>query len=151
MKKLLFTVCCIGAMSLVKAQTAEDSVRTAVNNMFTAMKNSDSAALQLCFTDGATLQTISRNKEGGVLVRDEAIAEFVHQVTTLPKGAADERIVFESIKIDGNLANVWTPYNFYYNGSFSHCGVNNFVLVKMNNVWKIHYIIDTRRKQGCKP
>jgi hypothetical protein len=48
------------------------------------------------------------------------------------------------------MATAWTPYNFYFNGKFSHCGVNNFVLVKQDNGWKIQYIIDTRRRQGCK-
>ncbi|MDI9365767.1 MAG: hypothetical protein QM541_12505 [Flavobacterium sp.] len=74
---------------------------------------------------------------------------FAKQIAQLPKGAADERITFGNVQIDGALANVWAPYQFYYNGNFSHCGVNNFVLVKQNNVWKIQYIIDTRRKQGC--
>jgi len=69
----------------------------------------------------------------------------------MPKDAADERIVFETIRIDGPLASVWTPYNFYYEGKFSHCGVNSFQLVKINGEWKIQYLIDTRRKQGCKP
>ena len=68
----------------------------------------------------------------------------------MPANAADERIAFDGIKIDGPMATAWTPYNFYFNGKFSHCGVNNFVLVKQDNGWKIQYIIDTRRRQGCK-
>ena len=56
---------------------------------------------------------------------------------------------FETIKIDGALASVWTPYKFYSGATFSHCGANSFQLVKIDGAWKIQYIIDTRRK-GCK-
>jgi len=61
-----------------------------------------------------------------------------------------KKITFSNILIDGNLASVWTPYEFYFKGQFSHCGVNSFQLVKSNNEWKIQYIIDTRRKDNCK-
>ena len=65
------------------------------------------------------------------------------------KNSLEERITFSSIHIDGNLASVWTPYQFYFQGKFSHCGVNSFQMVKENGEWKIQYIIDTRRKDNC--
>lgn len=133
-----------------KAQTAEDSVKAVINNMFTAMKNADGKLLQNCFADSAILQTISRNKAGETLVRNEPILDFVSFVSKEKVGNADERITFETVKIDGDLASVWTPYQFYYKGQFSHCGVNSFQVVRFNSGWKIQYIIDTRRKTGCK-
>ena len=71
-------------------------------------------------------------------------------ISKAEKGSLDERISFSNVLIDGNLASVWTLYEFYYKGQFSHCGVNSFQLVKSNNEWKIQYIIDTRRKDNCK-
>lgn len=131
------------------AQTAEDSVKTAVNKLFEAMKNSDADMLKSAFADSAILQTISRNKEGKLLVLNEEISDFAASISKLPKGAADERIAFDVIKTDGPLAIVWAPYQFYYNGNFSHCGVNSFQLVRFDGTWKIQYIIDTRRKTPC--
>ena len=61
----------------------------------------------------------------------------------------DERISFETVKVDGDLAIAWTPYKFYLGDQFSHCGVNSFQLVKLEGVWRIQYLIDTRRRQGC--
>ena len=139
-------ICCI-----ISAQTTEDSVKAAVNKLFTGMKASDATMIKSSFADSAVLQTISRNKEGNIIIRNEAIDAFAKVVASMPKDAADERIVFETIRIDGPLASVWTPYNFYFEGKFSHCGVNSFQLVKINGEWKIQYLIDTRRKQGCKP
>src|SRR5882757_7789628 len=112
-----------------KAQTAEDSIKATVNTLFAGMKNADATLLKSAFADSAIMQTISRNKEGKVIVMNEKLDDFAGFVAKLKKDSADERITFETIKIDGPLALVWTPYNFYFNGSFSHCGVNSFHLV----------------------
>lgn len=150
MYKLLFFVLFLVATT-GRAQTvsAEDSVKVAIGNLFSAMRNSDSKALLACFTDSALLQTIVRDKEGGIRIKTEKLVDFATVVGTMPKAAADERITFDVVKIDGPLASVWTPYRFYFNGQFSHCGVNSFQLVRQNGSWKIQYLIDTRRKQGC--
>ncbi len=117
--------------------------------MFFAMMEADGAMLQDCFTDNAIMQTITTNKEGKLIVRTDSVGAFVKQVSNMPKGLADERIVFEMVKIDGPLATVWTPYKFYRRADFSHCGVNSFQLVRTTDKWRIQYIIDTRRKSGC--
>lgn len=130
--------------------TAEDSVKTVINKMFAGMKNADAALLKSCFADSMILQTISKDKEGKLIVENENPADFINFISKELPGNADERIIFETIKTDGPLAIAWTPYNFYYKGKFSHCGVNSFQLVRFNGEWKIQYIIDTRRKQGCK-
>ena len=44
------------------------------------------------------------------------------------------------------MANAWTPYQFWFNDQFSHCGVNSFQLIKVDNTWKIFFLVDTRRK-----
>ena len=80
---------------------------------------------------------------------NDEVAGFVKQISNIPKGVADERIVFGVVKVDGPLAIVWAPYQFFRNGVFSHCGVNSFQLVRLRNEWKIQYLIDTRRKGNC--
>jgi len=130
------------------AQSTEDSVKTAINKLFTAMKNGDSKALLECFNDTAILQTVEE-RNGNVSVRTEAIKEFADFVGTQKQGDADERITFDMVKTDGALAIAWTPYQFYYKGQFSHCGVDSYQLVRINGEWKIQYLIDTRRKTNC--
>ena len=133
----------------VNAQTAEDSVKAAINKLFDGMKNADPALLKSSFADSAILQTITKDKQGNTIIQNEVVAAFVEFAGKQTRGAADERITFDIIKVDGPLAIAWTPYNFYFNGQFSHCGVNPFQLVRLNSEWKIQYIIDTRRRQGC--
>ena len=150
MKRILFSLTAVVFLhSISDAQTREDSVKAIVNQLFEGMKNSDAAMIRSAFTDSAILQSIGRNKEGKIVIRDERIDDFAKSISQIKKGAADERIVFESIRIDGPLAMVWAPYKFYFDGKFSHCGVDSFQLVFINGQWKIQYLIDTRRKQPC--
>ena len=149
MKCFLSFLTFIAVTVTVNAQTAEDSIKTTIDKLFDGMKNSDAALLKSAFADSAILQTITNDKSGTVKVKNEMIDAFADFIGKQQKGAADERIVFSVIKVDGPLAIAWTPYNFYFNGIFSHCGVNSFQLVKLNGGWKIQYLIDTRRKNGC--
>jgi len=131
------------------AQTAEDSVKAVVKQLFDGMKNSDAKMIRGAFADSAILQTIGRDKQEKMTIENDKVDEFAKLISGLKKGAADEQIVFETIKIDGPLAIVWAPYKFYFDGQFSHCGVDSFQLVFINGQWKIQYLIDTRRKQPC--
>ena len=149
MKCFLVLLTSVFSSIVLNAQGTEDSVKAVVNNLFMAMRTADGELLKSTFSDSAVLQTITRNKEGKMRVVTENVNEFAGFVNTLKKDSADERIQFETIKIDGPLAIVWTPYSFYHNGKFSHCGVNSFQLVRFDGVWKIQYLIDTRRRQGC--
>ncbi|MHC6201036.1 nuclear transport factor 2 family protein [Elizabethkingia miricola] len=134
------------SFNLLFSQVSEtEAVKAGVNKLFTAMKDSDSAGIKSSFTKQAILQTIMKTGE----VKTENIPAFTKAIAKAVKNTLEERISFSAIHIDGNLASVWTPYQFYFQGKFSHCGVNSFQMVKENGEWKIQYIIDTRRKDNC--
>lgn len=149
MKRILILLTFLSTVLFTHAQTAEDSVKAAVNKLFEGMKNGDAALLKSAFADSGILQTIAKDKSGKTVVTTDPLSEFADFVGEQAKGDADERITFDVIRIDGPMAIVWAPYKFYYKGTFSHCGVNSMQLVRFNNEWKIQYIIDTRRKKGC--
>jgi len=109
------------------------------------MKSADSLGVKNAFSGSAIMQTFGKNKE----IRTEKVEDFAKQVGASQAGDLDERFTISKILVDGNMASVWVPYQFYYKGNFSHCGVNSFQLAKINNEWKIQYIIDTRRKDNC--
>ncbi len=144
---LLTATICIS--TITKAQSPEDSVKAVVNQLFAAMKGANAAMLKEAFADSAVLQTIRRKQDGTFFVQNEKVSDFVEQIGKAKKDSLDERITFETVKIDGPLAIAWTPYKFYYAGNFSHCGVNSFQLVRINGRWKIQFLIDTRRRQAC--
>lgn len=129
--------------------STEDSVRAAVNHLFTAMKNSDEDMIRHSFTDSAILQTIVTDKEGKISARTVAILDFSAAIAKMEVGDADERIKFDVVRVDGPLAIVWAPYSFFYKGQLNHCGMDSFQLLRTAGGWRIQYIIDTRRKD-CK-
>ena len=146
--KYFFALSLLVSLS-ASAQTEGEKVKAPIQALFDGMRKSDSSMIRSAFAPTAVLQTVAKNKEGVVSVRTDAVNDFVQSVAKPHTDIYDERITFETIKIDADLATVWTPYKFYVGEKFSHCGVNAFQLVRINGEWKIQYIIDTRRREGC--
>lgn len=136
--------------SVVAQTNAEETAIVAViNRMFDAMRQADSVGIMHSFAPNAHMETIVKTQQQTDSIRGNTVAQFASSISKQKAGALDERISIGAIHIDGNLAIAWTPYRFYFNNQFSHCGVNSFQLVKLNGEWKIQYIIDTRRKDNC--
>ena len=146
---LIFLTAALFLTANSKAQSSEDSVKAIVNQLFDAMRTTDASRLRDAFADSAILQTVRGRRDGTFYIQTDKVNDFAQQISNAKKDSLDERITFETIKIDGPLALVWTPYKFFYAGNFSHCGVNSFHLVRINGRWKIQFLIDTRRRQGC--
>lgn len=133
------------------AQTPAETqaVKQTILSFFDGMRRADSAAVRRTLAPGAVFHTIG-NRNNQTQLRPENPSDFVKAVGTPHKEAWDERIRFDKILIDANLASVWTPYEFYVGSTFSHCGYNSFQLVKLADGWRIAHVIDTRRKDKCK-
>ncbi|TGE04921.1 nuclear transport factor 2 family protein [Hymenobacter fodinae] len=153
MKKLFLSCSLLTATSAAYAQTAPatetQAVKKTIQLFFEGMRKGDSTLVRTTLAPGAVFHTIS-TRNGLTTLRPESPSAFVKSVGTPHKEVYDERITFDKVLIDANLASVWTPYEFYLGSTFSHCGYNSFQLVKLTDGWKIAHIIDTRRKEKCK-
>ena len=139
------------AQNSTEIKATEDSIRTVVNNFFTGMKSADTVLIRSTLSASIQFNTIVSDAVGNAKkCEQESVNDFLVSISKYPVGQLDERIEFETIKIDQMLATVWTPYKFYFKGNFSHCGVNCFQLLRYKEGWKIQNIIDTRRRQDCK-
>tara|TARA_R110002074_G_scaffold161480_6_gene319464 strand:+ start:23655 stop:24122 length:468 start_codon:yes stop_codon:yes gene_type:complete len=150
MKLPLFFI--FGLMNLVAlAQTEEElQVKQTIIEFFDAFHAQDSIAIKNTVYPSILLQTIGVNKEGKSVLKTENFTDLVESIIIIPDSINfQERILNYSIQIDGNMANAWTPYEFWINNQFHHCGVNSFQLFREENRWKIIYLIDTRRKSDC--
>lgn len=132
------------------AQTMEDEIKQVINTMFDGMRTGDSAMVAGAFLRTATMQTITKNQEGEVIIHTGSLQPFLNAVGSPHDKVWDERLSGMDIKVDGDLASVWAPYAFYLGDIFSHCGVNSFQMGRINGDWKIIYIVDTRRRTECK-
>jgi ketosteroid isomerase-like protein len=132
-------------------QSQEKAVEIAIKDFFEAFHAQDSTLLREKVTADIRMQTIGKSSTGTDSVITVAFESFVNSIVRIPDTLAfEERLLSISAKVDGSMAQAWTPYEFWIDGKLSHCGVNSFQLFKENNSWKILHIIDTRRREGCR-
>lgn len=138
-----------GAVSPVHAQDAErTAVLATVQKVFDAMHSRDTALLRQAFDTSARLAGVSTR--GAPAVRLTAPAAFGSAIASAPAGDVwNERIFDPEVRIDGDVAQVWAYYTFHRNKTFSHCGVDAFMLLKVGSEWKITQLADSRRTTGC--
>ncbi|WP_373494932.1 nuclear transport factor 2 family protein [Aquiflexum sp.] len=150
MRKPVLIILGLIFLAVFPLQAQEElAVQEVIASLFDGMKNKEAETLRKAFHPEATMQTVISNDAGAEL-GSNTVSDFVDRVVGTAEGTVlDERILDYQIKVDGQMASAWTPYEFYVNNKFSHCGVNSFQLIKTVEGWKITYIIDTRRKEGC--
>ncbi len=135
------------APSAQDRKQAEAEVLAVVNRLWEAMRTNDSTMARSVFD--STAQSVSiLDRNGARSVRWSRVDNFVRAIGNA-KEPWIERMVAPDVRIDGNLASVWTWYDFSVGGKVSHCGYDSIELARLNAGWKIIYIADTRQTTGC--
>lgn len=155
MRKIVAVVLFLGISITTYAQKnqQEKAVKTTIENFFKGFHKGDTLLLKKTIRKGLIAQTTYTTAKGDKVLKTtpnayEVLLNFAKKVK--PTDNYNEKIMSYKISIDGNLASVWTDYEFYNNQKFSHCGVNSFQLFNNNGNWEIIYLIDTRRRDACK-
>jgi len=138
--------------SYAQKNQEEKAVKTTIENFFKGFHKGDTLLLKKTIHKDIIAQTTFTTKKGDKVLRTtkevyKTLLNFAKNVK--PTDDYNEKIGAYTIHVDGNLASVWTPYEFYNKGKFSHCGVNSFQLFNNNGNWEIIYLIDTRRRTNC--
>ncbi len=143
MKKLVLLLLLFAAECMFSQEMA---IRKTIETFFAAFHEQDTVKLKSILADEIVLHTITE-KASGVTLSVETRNELLQSVASIPKSIKyEERLLSWDIKIDGKLAHVWTPYEFYINGNLVHSGVDSFQLFWDNGIWKIIYCADTRNR-----
>ncbi|PZD76911.1 nuclear transport factor 2 family protein [Mesonia sp. K7] len=130
---------------------AQQTPQKAIEDFFEAFHQKDTVLLKKMAMPDAALSTITKNQEGQNQLVRESYDEFIKNIASIPHDIHfEEKLLGFVVQEDKMMANVWTPYEFYFKGSFSHCGTNNFVLMKDDGDWKIVSLTDTRNRNNCK-
>jgi Putative lumazine-binding len=150
LQHFLLGIAALGLAAPARAQEAERAAVVAtVQKMFDAMRTRDTALLNAVFDSTGRLLGVS-TRNGPATLTLTTPAQFGAALTRAPAGDVwNERIYDPEVKVDGNVAQVWAYYTFHRNATFSHCGVDAFMLVKVGSAWKITQVADTRRTTGC--
>ncbi len=151
MKSLFILLCLISFESYYAQTTPEEKIKETIHLFFEGFHKGDTVKMKSVLGEKVQLQTAFVNKKGESKLTTESITKLLESIANKkPDQKWDERLLDFNIQIDANMANAWVNYEFWFNDTFSHCGVNSFQLFKSNNEWKIIYLIDTRRREGCK-
>ncbi|PTT04791.1 3-methyl-2-oxobutanoate hydroxymethyltransferase [Flavobacterium sp. HMWF030] len=122
-------------------------VQRSIEIFFEGFHQKDTSLIKSVCADKMILQSISENSVKGNKLSVETPNEFYKSIASIPSTMKfREKILSYNIQIDGSMAHVWAPYEFYLNDKLSHSGVNTFTLFKEKDKWQIIYLIDTRRK-----
>jgi hypothetical protein len=126
---------------------AEAEVLAVVNRLWEAMRTNDSTMARSVFDSTAQFARVA-DRNGARSVRWDRADNFIRAIGSA-KEPWIERMVAPEVRVDGNLASVWTWYDFSIGGKVSHCGYDSIELARLTTGWKIIYIADTQQRTGC--
>lgn len=150
--KITITAFALSMMISYGAQAQKSDkelILSQIETLFDGMRAGDSSAVSKVFSSDATMQSISKDREGNTRISQGSLSGFKNAIGTPRNDILDERVGKIQINIDENLATAWVPYSFYIGDNFSHCGVNSFQFAKTSEGWKAISIVDTRRRTEC--
>lgn len=144
----LATIAVMSAAPAAHAQDEKAAVIATVQKLFDAMRTRDTSLVGQVFDSTARLVGVSRRGTPAITLTTPA--QFAAAIARGASGDAwNERMYDPEVRIDGDLAQVWTYYTFHLGSKFSHCGHDAVMLRKVGATWKITQLADTQRKEGC--
>jgi hypothetical protein len=133
-----------------KPESDRTQVIAAVQSFFDSMEKADAElARKILMPDARFFSAAER--DGKMTVRPSTGDAFVAGFSNPNRATALERMWDPEVRIQGAIAQLWTRYDFHTNGTFSHCGIDAFNLVKTDEGWKIASAMWTVERTGCAP
>jgi hypothetical protein len=127
----------------------EASVIAAVEVFFETLTTGDRSAAEAVLLPEGLFHAVRQSPDGW------ALGQRTHQAHLEALGTGPdewvERMWEPTVLVHERIAVLWTPYDFHVNGEFSHCGVDAFSLVKLDDTWKIAGVMYTTEPSDCEP
>lgn len=138
MKKLLIVLsllCAVGADSYAQKPDDRSAALAVVNKLFDEMAAANAAGILATGTADNQLVAVQKMRDGKTRISAINGEQFTKFFTK--PGAVKEVMYDPKIDVDGDWAMVWGRYVFFAEGKLSHCGINQFNLVRTDAGWKI--------------
>lgn len=136
---LLATLTACAAPAAHDAYAPSDADRAAISAVvqlaFDSIASGDRSEWEAVLLEEGSMTWVS----GGDGARQVGTRSFTEHVEgqRAPQQRYLERWWDPIILVDGDLATVWTPYDFYIDGAFSHAGIDAIVLIRTDDGWRI--------------
>ena len=112
-----------------------------------ALSGADTAALRSLMAPDLSLSSVRTGPDGAV-IRHTTGEEFLNGLGTEDQDFL-ERMWNPVVYVQGQVAMVWTPYDFFLNGEFSHCGIDVFTMLEGEDGWRVTSITYDVVREGC--
>jgi hypothetical protein len=143
---LLMLLLTAAAEPAAQSSSAErDAVLQAVQAFFDTMTARDVDGARQVLQPQGRFHAM-RMRDGKPDVRAFSNEEYFADLQA-SKQKMQERIWNPEIRINGLIATMWAPYDFWIDGKYSHCGIDAFDLIKTEDGWKIAggvYTVETK-------
>lgn len=147
---LLFFSLSVSISMFSQTSFTEDNAKKIIDTFFEGFHEGDTLKMKSVIDPKIITQTVFSTTDGQNKIMNDKIENLLKAIAERPETQKwEERLLDYVVQIDGNLAHVWTPYEFWHNDAFSHCGANAFTLAKTDDGWKIVHLIDSRRRSSC--
>ncbi len=128
-------------------ETERAAVIGVVETFFEAMTAKDVDRMRRIMTPDGILYGYREGPDGLLVIRPSH-NDYLKNLST-SEGELIERFWEPKVMLHDRMAIVWTPYDFYRDGEFSHCGINNFNFLKTEEGWKITGVIFSMERDDC--
>ena len=118
---------------------AEKAVLAPFQAFLDGMAKYDQAAMRATVQPEGSVALLRKDK-----VMRNTLSGFIDHIKP-GKDSIEERIYDPLVRIDDNLAIIWTRYDFRLNGKVVHCGTDLVHLVRAEGKWVIAGIADNSR------
>jgi len=145
---VLVVACLVPAVASADESDDRNEVIATVESFFDAMTTRDVERMRTLMTPDGIIYGYLENEEGLQVIRPTH-ADYLENLAS-GEARLVERFRDPRVMVYGRLATIWTPYELYADGEFSHCGVNNFSMLKMDNGWVITGVVFSIEGQ-CDP
>jgi hypothetical protein len=150
---LLAVACTSPSPRSDRGAASRRSVLAAVQATMDGLAAHDSVALVKVVLPAAVVQRWQPDSVGAWQTVTLTGAEFASRLGQ-PGPAFLERTWHETAWVDGDVASVTAPYDFWVDGTCSHCGVDVLTLVRdSDGTWRvatISYTVDARGEEACR-
>ena len=139
MKSIIFSALILFAFAATAfGQKIDDKAAALaiVDQLFAEMAAANPPGIIALNTKDAQLAAIRKTKDGkvrlDVINREEFSKFFTDKTAVIQEYMYDPKVV-----VDGDWAMVWGRYVFFVSNKLSHCGIDQFNLVRTAEGWKL--------------
>lgn len=113
-----------------------------LQRLFDALEAGDEALLR-SVVDPSVVMHFSETRDGATTFGSSTLEGLAERITS-SEARLIERMWDPVVVVNGPMATIWAPYDFYAGAELSHCGVDAATLMRSPDGWKIVALSWTR-------